>query len=187
MMLENFLERINRSSPYTLAESYLYDENVEVFKNAIKYKKYIELIKQDYPSALHIAIMGSGNWCYSLNPRKSFTSFHESSDIDVAIICPESFYRVWEDLRSFHRNNYYLIPHHEKDRLRRNGENVYSGFISPKWIPEKNTKSLFEYEVNINTYSNSDVGYRQVNMMYFKNTEEAVDYYVRGFTIAKKK
>lgn len=129
--------------------------------------------------------MGSGNWAYSLNPKKNFSLYSEQSDIDVVVICEKTFNRTWDALRTYHRTNYYLLSTPEKERLRRNGENVYSGFITPKWIPDKKAKLRFEYEVNTNKYSDENVQYREVNMMYFKNINEVIDYYVRGFSRAK--
>ena len=128
--------------------------------------------------------MGSGNWKFSLNPEKNFKVFDTKSDIDIAIICRSSFEKTWDELRGYHRQNFYLLSQTKKEQLRRNGENVYSGFVSPQWIPNKSDMKLI-HVVNKNKYSDAVVGFRNVNMMYFKNQNEALDYYVRGFRFAQ--
>jgi hypothetical protein len=185
MSIENFKQIITSIEPEDLAEECLYREYVYAIPSGGEYKSYIDAISADYSEAEHIAIMGSGNCGFSLNPKRKFREFCIESDIDVVIVCGDTFHKTWEELRSFHRENYYLLNYRQQSQVKRNGENVYSGFITPKWISNRASPARFEYEVNTNKYSNDAVGYRDVNMMYFKNTKEAVDYYVRGFRLAK--
>ncbi|SCG55644.1 hypothetical protein [Micromonospora halophytica] len=46
-----------------------------------------------------VQLVGSARLGYSLNPKKNFRRFHESSDLDVAIISPELFDQAWGELR----------------------------------------------------------------------------------------
>ena len=185
MTLEQFLTLVRSVDPIDLVVESLHRDFVHAIPNESTYRDFVDKIRLDYPSSERIAIMGSGNWKFSLNPRKNFSEYHAKSDIDVAIICRESFEKTWEELRTYHRKNFYLLPNDQKEVLKRNGENVYSGFVSPKWIPGKSNVK-FEYTLNTNNYSNDTIGFRSVTMMYFKNQDEAVDYYIRGFLLAKK-
>lgn len=185
MTLEEFLALVKSADPVALATECLHRDFVHAILDEAKYQAFLDKVRSDYPSADRIAIMGSGNWKFSLNPEKKFSEFHSQSDIDVAIICRASYEQTWEELRAYHRKNFYLLPFAKREALRRNGENVYSGFISPKWIPEKSDEK-FRYNLNRNKYSDGVIGFRTVNMMYFKNQEEALDYYVRGFWLAQK-
>lgn len=185
MNIDSFKRVISVAEPEDLVEECLSRNFTHVIPVESDYRSYLGLISSDYRYAEHIAIMGSGNWGYSLNPEKSLRPFGKDSDIDVVIICNESFCETWKELRDYHRKNYYLLSQHQRMKLKRNGENVYSGFISPKWILDKKSRLRYCYEVNSNKYSNKYVGYRTVNMMYFKNRVEAIDYYVRGFRLAK--
>lgn len=171
--------------PQDIVEEFLYREFVHAIPVKDDYETYLGEVEADYPNAELIAVMGSGNWCFSLNPDKNFRRFSEQSDIDLVIICEKKFHETWEELRKYHRNNYYLLDKYKKSKLKRNGENVYSGFISPRWIFDKASSVRFDYEIRTNKYSNKIVGYRKVNMMYFKNTTEAIDYYARGFRLAR--
>lgn len=186
MTLEEFLALVKSANPSNLAAESLHRNFVHAIPDESMYKSFLDGVRLDYPSSEHIAIMGSGNWKFSLNPKKNFSEFHNKSDIDIVIICRASFEAVWDELRKYHRQNYYLLPCGARAELKRNGENVYSGFISPKWIPGKSIAN-FICTLNSNKYSNEIVGYRSVNMMYFKNTDEALDYYVRGFLLAQQK
>lgn len=185
MSIDNFKRIILALDPEDLVEECLFRKFTHVIPQETDYSDYIGLISSDYSCAEHIAIMGSGNWGYSLNPVKSLQPFGEESDIDVVIICYQSFLETWNELRLYHRNNYYLLSSDQKARLKRNGENVYSGFVSPKWIANRKSPVRYAYDINSNKYANAFVKYRSVNMMYFKNEVEAIDYYVRGFRLAK--
>lgn len=184
---EEFKNQLSSTSPLELAEKWINNDTIHAFSNAKEYVDYLELILNDYPESEKAVITGSGNWCYSLNPKKNFSKFHKGSDIDVSIVSEEYFSKTWEELRLYHRENYYLIGKSRKDDLNRNGQNVYSGFVTPKWIPNKKSKTRFQYEINVDKYSNKHVDYRAVNMMFFKNNEEMADYYIRGIRIAQSR
>jgi hypothetical protein len=186
MTLEDFLELVKSTNPIDLATESLHRNFVHAIPDDAMYKAFLDGVRGDHPMSEHIAIMGSGNWKFSLNPDKNFSEYNIHSDIDVAIVCRASFEQTWEELRAYHRKNFYLLPFSSKCQLKRNGENVYSGFVSPKWIPGKSL-AKFVYSLNRNKYSNEIVGFRSVNMMYFKNQDEALDYYVRGFLLAQKR
>lgn len=186
MELESFLELVKSANPVDLAAEFLHRGSVHAIPDESLYGSFLDEVRVDYPSSERIAIMGSGNWKFSLNPKKNFSEFHDKSDIDIVIICRASFEQAWEELRKYHRQNFYRLTKEGKAQLKRTGENVYSGFLSPKWIPGKSTVH-FIYEINSNKYSNKIIGYRNVNMMYYKNLDEALDYYVRGFRIAQFK
>lgn len=185
MTVEQFKLLISSGEPEDIVKECLYRNFVHAIPTITEYRSYLDIVAADYPNAEHIAIMGSGNWCFSLNPEKKFRHFCAESDIDIVIVCKDSFDKTWDELRDYHRSNYYLLSFHDRERLKRNGENVYAGFITPKWILDRRSSIRFTYELNINKYSNEYVKYRKVNMMYFKNTTEAIDYYVRGFRIAR--
>lgn len=186
MKLEKFLAVIRSVPPHEIVKECLERPFVHAIPVEAAYAEYIGLIRQDYPKATHVAIMGSGNWKYSLNPINNLSEFHSGSDIDVSIVCADSFNATWEEMRDYHRKNYYFLSEKERRDLKRKGENVYSGFITPKWLIGS-SKLRLAYYLNTNKYSNKQVGFRTVNMMYFKNKDEVVDYYVRGFQLASRK
>jgi hypothetical protein len=139
MTLEEFLALVKSINPIEIAEECLYRNFVHAIPDESAYKSFLSGVKADYPLSDHIAVMGSGNWKFSLNPFKQFSEYHIKSDIDIAIICRASFEQVWEELRTYHRKNFYSLSKYSKTELKRHGEDVYSGFISPKSIPGKSS------------------------------------------------
>ncbi|MGN8345260.1 hypothetical protein ACLEJQ_16835 [Pseudomonas sp. SMV71] len=186
MNLDDFKKFIKSQAPKIIAEELILKKSIHAFKSEADYSNYLNIIRQDHQGAYLIAIVGSANWKFSLNPDKNLSEYHIKSDIDVAIICAEHYLQTWDELRLFHRDQYYSLGQDARHSLRRNGENVYSGFVSPKWVPSLKSKLRQRHEKLTNKYSNASVGYRAVNMMYFRNMDETIDYYVRGIRAAKK-
>lgn len=187
MTLDDFLVLVKSANPLELAEESLHRNFVHAIPEEATYSSYLDQVRGDYPLADCIAIMGSGNWKFSLNPKNNFSEYHIKSDIDIAVVCRTSFEQTWAELRIYHRTKFYSLSHEKRSQLKRSGENVYAGFVSPKWIPDKQSGTRYKYMINTNKYSNADVGFRVVNLMYFKNIEETLDYYVRGFLHAQQR
>ncbi|MEZ9398552.1 hypothetical protein AB4393_03725 [Vibrio splendidus] len=185
MSLITLKRKIKNDAPVDLAFEWFVEKDVCALASEQDYQTFIDQISADYPNATDIAIMGSGNWGYSLSPKKRFRPFGSHSDIDVAIISSTDFNDIWDEIRDYHRCNFYTQPQSARERLLRNGQNVYSGFVTPKWNPNKASKLRFEYEVNTNKYSSKLVGFKTVNMMFFKTLDEVLDYYIRGIRLAK--
>jgi hypothetical protein len=104
----------------------------------------------------------------------------------VAVVSADLYQLHWDEMRRQHRDRFYLLSRDVRGQLRRNGENVYCGFITPTWIPHWDPMARLEYMKALNALSDESVGYRKVKMMFFKNIIETVDYYSRGFTNAKR-
>jgi hypothetical protein len=189
MTCDEFKELIRTSSPSTLAGDFLVAAETAVFGDLHEYASFKDRVTVSLGKVEFVAIVGSGNWRYSLNPDKNFRSFSRQSDIDVAVVSSDRFHSIWEDMRRMHRQHYYGLSQQERERLKRNGENVYSGFISPLWVPDRTVRrpQHFQHKRLLNMLSDASVGHRDVKMLFFKSTEEAVDYYARGFVIAKRK
>lgn len=143
-----------------------------------EYKAHIQEVLGGDIDAVFIA--GSGNWGFSLNPKKQYRTFCDASDIDLCIVSRALFDEIWSEIRIFHRKNFYRISHSSRNALRRNGENVYSGFVSPLWIEDKSHRMRNDFELKLNAASSRHVGFKSVNAFVFKNYDEAVDYYKRG-------
>src|SRR5690349_9620535 len=46
-----------------------------------------------------IQLVGSARLGYSINPKKNFRKFNATSDLDIAVVSPELFEKVWTELR----------------------------------------------------------------------------------------
>jgi hypothetical protein len=185
MTLAELQARIRTGTPDDLAMEFLDASDLAAFATPADYTRFVDRVKERFPDAQSAYVVGSGNWSFSLNPDKLFQSFHAKSDIDVAVLSPTLFQYFWDEMRRQHRQRFYLMSHDMRLQLRRNGENVYCGFITPLWIPNWEPSDRFEYNKKLNALSDVSVGFRKVKMMFFKNTIEMVDYYSRGFSVAK--
>lgn len=186
MTQQEFFEQVRSESPNALAREYLNSQAPHIFSNQASYEVFRARAGTLLKEVVSVAVVGSGNWRYSLNPEKAFREFGDHSDVDVAVISPIHFHKLWEEMRRNHRQHYYALSHFGKERLRRNSQNVYSGFISPEWIPNRDPLLQYRYKQVLNNLSDSSVRFLKVKMLFFKNFDEAVDYYARGFWIAKR-
>lgn len=186
MDVKQFLDFIRSQSPIDIAERLIMKKSIHALDSEDEYEKYRQIVRNDHPNAYHIAVVGSANWKFSLAPQKNLREFHHKSDIDIAIICADSFLHTWDALRKHHRDHYYSLTQDGRNGLKRNGENVYCGFVTPKWVPSLQSSIRQQHEKRTNAYSTKDVKFKTVNMMYFRNMDETIDYYVRGVRAAAR-
>jgi hypothetical protein len=137
MSRDEFFRRIRSSSAEVLAREFFHSETAHIFSDEAAYSAFREKVSTSIPNVESVAVVGSGNWQYSLNPEKAFREFGAHSDVDVAVISCSQFHSLWEEMRQNHRRHFYALAYSHRERLRRNSENVYCGFISPDWIPKR--------------------------------------------------
>lgn len=185
--LESFKGEIRETDPRELVERWLTEGDACAFSTSTELGEFATKIERDYPRADRVVIAGTSNWQFSLNPKKGFAEFHKRSDIDVALISPIDFEETWVALRDLHRKKWYSWGRDVRETVLRTGQNVYCGFITPKQIPDRANNYRFEFLQKCNSYSTSLVGYREVNLMFFKSNDDVIDYYIRGVRLARSK
>ncbi|WP_156929251.1 hypothetical protein [Marichromatium purpuratum] len=184
---DEFISVVRGTPALELVEAWLDNPLPYAFADTPARDRFFSKIQADWPEISMIQCAGTANWKYSLNPNKDFRQFCQQSDIDVISISQELFESTWDRMRSIHRSRWYELPSGKRRSLRRNGENVYSGFACPKWIPSMKDTLRFKFVTSLDRYSISEVGFRDVNMYFFKSIDEAADYYRRGVENAKRK
>lgn len=188
MTLEQLKGRIISTEPSILAHELMEKRVVAALANEATYTEFRLQVRRELSECESVCVVGSGNWGYSLNPEKLWRPFGTTSDVDVAVISRPLYFSTWAIIRQAHRKQWYALSYDERENLRRNGQNIYCGFVSPLWIPVWwRHKARYRFKSILNKLSGSDVGYRQVNIMYFRNMTEAVDYYQRGFSLARRR
>lgn len=183
---EEFLSLVKSDSPAKLARTFLLADQVAAFADVPLYAQFKQRVAATFGKTEQVHLAGSGNWGYSLHPEKSFKAFDKSSDLDIAVISNEQFNILWSEMRRCHRQRWHLLPEREQSNLRRNAENVYAGFISPLWLPDHRSTKRLEFRRHFNRLSDADIGFRPVKAFFFKNLDEAVAYYERGFAKARR-
>lgn len=185
MQRTHFLELVRTKQPHALADEFLRSAMVAAFSSEERYDQFKAEVTAHILNAEQVVVAGTANWTFSLSPDKNFKRYNSQSDVDTVVISEDHFMQTWEQLRVFHRQRYTYLSEDSRRRLRRNGENVYAGFVSPLWIPDNRNRFRWDHQRALNRLSNEAVGYRRVTMFFFRNWTEAVDYYKRGFQIAK--
>ena len=187
MLLDEFLEAIRAKDARTLADDFLRSGTVAAFPTTDRYEEFKKAVQVHYARAEYVAVVGTANWTYSLNPHKNFKPYDAASDVDTVLISSRDFTETWNTLRAYHRRHFYGMSQANKDRICRNGQNVYAGFVSPLWIPDVGNTFRFAHQQALNVLSDRKVNFKTVTMLFFRDWTEAVDYYTRGFRIAKGK
>jgi hypothetical protein len=173
-------KRLQTERAERILEELLSSDTVVALENRVTYEEFKNKVRALYPRAEQINIVGSGCWGFSLNPTKGYRAFCEDSDIDVAVMSEEDFLFCWEALREYHRAFFYRLDSYSRSRLRRHGEDVYSGFISVTWIPDVYHPLRRDFIRKANLLRDATVKYREVRILIFRNKIEAIDYYKRG-------
>lgn len=184
MELLEFKKILLEKDPEQIVCGFLESKTIAAFQED-QYKNFCEEITCSFEKVESVRIMGSGNYKFSLNPDNIYREFNERSDIDTVIISSHEFQRNWEELRKYNRSKWYTLGKNQKEKLMRNGQNIYSGFVSPLWIPDKSNRLRFKF---IRTRNRLSIQFdsREVNMLFFKNYEEVIDYYKRSVMSAKR-
>lgn len=184
--LHEFKKDLVTSEPFLLAEKWIQTAKPHAFVDMDTYGSFTQIIKSDWPESELIQVAGSGNWRYSLNPKNPFREFNSKSDIDVIVISSKYFNDTWQELRQLHRRRWYQWGASTRSQVMRTGQNIYCGFMTPKYIPDTSNRKRFDFLKKCNTYSTSLVDYREVNLMFFKSIEDTIDYYIRSIRLAQR-
>jgi len=184
--LAEFKHTLASGDPVNLARQFVFAAQVHALPSAAAYEAFRQKVFAKLPAAEFVSIVGSGNWRYSLNPDKMLAEYHQRSDIDVAVVSCALYQETWDEMRRIHRDRWYALDQSARSRLVRNGQNVYSGFACPVWIPQTGHPKVYAFKSMLNKLSGPEIGFREVKMLYFKNEVEMIDYYRRGFTEVKR-
>lgn len=180
MTPQEMRDRVAAVGVETTVDELLNVQTVVACKTEQDYATFRACVQAAYPNGNDIFIAGSGNWGFSLKPQNNLRQFGSHSDIDVGVVHEHWFHLTWEELRKYHRQFFYKMTKSAQADVRRKGEDVYSGFVSPRWIPEKGHNFRFAHTKVLNALTSHLVGFRPVKMLFFKNRIEAIDYYKRG-------
>jgi hypothetical protein len=185
MTQAQFISRVKNDEPTVLVDEWLSGTRVPACRTVQDYDQFKTEVRSRFPRCTDVYIVGSSNWGYSLNPNKAFRAFGPHSDVDVAAVSDNHFHEAWDSLRDFHRRRFYTLTFEKRTSLRRNGENVYSGFISPEWIPEFGHSLRYAFLSALQALSTPLIGSKPVRMYFFRSYVEIVDYYKRGVIAAR--
>jgi hypothetical protein len=122
--------------PDAFVSQYLFESVPQIFRgslpNWVEWKQQLsDLIEVD---SRDIVLTGSAAIGFSLNPKKGFKAFDDSSDIDCGIISPYHFEQAWRYLRK-QRVVWMSLPRSTKSAIHdHRTRHVFSGAIATDWM-----------------------------------------------------
>lgn len=85
-----------------------------------------------------VLVVGSAKLGFSIAPKKRYREFHDESDIDVVLVSPLLFDKVWEAVFNYWKSGSYWERHQKfKDYL-------FRGWIRPDLLPPSRMFSIGE-------------------------------------------
>ena len=133
-----------------------------------------------------VALVGSSVYGFSLSPReeKSFSEFHEKSDLDLVIISAEIFDAVWNELLdAYYRGHRWILQRHSSEIFRRFALLISEGSYKTSLLRER-AKILngISKEVYVKTGS-----FRTLKYRIYQSREAAIEYHTSGLMKMKRR
>ncbi|MBP1472993.1 hypothetical protein J7I44_01695 [Frateuria sp. MAH-13] len=85
-----------------------------------------------------VYIVGSAKLGFSPKPGQYFKPFSDQSDVDIAIVCPDLFSRIWHEVSEMERAHEYFDFEKFKHYL-------FMGWIRPDKMPSKSYETCREW------------------------------------------
>lgn len=106
-MLQKFKTDLPNLSSLQMIRKYILNGDCHVLDNDQHFRlkeEICEHLKVDFSSVI---LVGSGKLGFSIKPDKRFQSFGDDSDIDVAVVSPNLFEKVWEEVHLYKKGGAY--------------------------------------------------------------------------------
>lgn len=166
-----------------LVSKWLVERTPHIFENDnleyIKWKE--ELSRRLNIDSKAIIFTGSSSCGFSLNPRKNYREFSETSDIDLALISNHHFDIAWRTLRNIGTKIFDLTPKQKNSYYDHINRLIYWGTIATdkilELLPFGNEWSIQLMELSQLPPANG----RVINIRIYKDFESLRAYQVTNF------
>ncbi|WP_299602595.1 hypothetical protein [uncultured Tateyamaria sp.] len=133
-----------------------------------------------------VALVGSTIYGFSMSPKgeKTFSAFHDESDLDLVIVSETLFRSVWNELvEAYHRGYRWVMTRHADEIFRKFALLVNDGNYKTN-VLRKRVKLLdgISKQVYLRTGSSRPLKYR-----IYESQEAAVAYHASGLAKIKRK
>lgn len=164
-------------------EAYVFSLGQDQPAASRSYDKFKERVSSHFDVSRHnVCLIGSGKTGYSLAPQKNFKLYNSESDIDVVIVSPHRFDRLW--------NLYVRLHYFEAGFKSKTVQyDVFRQFVSFKQLPETNAELLsiekqlgpLRRELEREFYISSEINFR-----IYHNWEAVELYHIHGIQKIKR-
>ncbi|MBV9706009.1 MAG: hypothetical protein JO125_01220 [Chloroflexi bacterium] len=109
------------------------------FDNDRYFDLKVQVADQFYIHPSEVLVVGSARMGFSVAPTKRYQPFHNSSDIDVAIVSPSLFDKVWQQALECKESSGYFWDVEESVKFK---DYLFRGWIRPDKLPSADSFPL---------------------------------------------
>jgi len=106
-MLKEFKTDLNGLSSLQMIRKYILNGACHVLDHDQHFRLKEEICEHFKVEFNSVVLVGSGKLGFSIKPAKRFQSFGDDSDIDVAVVSPQLFEKVWEEAYLYKKGGAY--------------------------------------------------------------------------------
>jgi hypothetical protein len=136
MQIESFRADLIRLTSSEMYNRYVLTGSCAALQDSVVHAIRSSVSSQFSVDYTGVIIVGSSNLGFSIKQRKRYVPFGEDSDIDVAIVCPNLFERVWHEVFLYEKSGAYWNC---KGGFRKY---LSKGWIRPDLLPASNIFSF---------------------------------------------
>lgn len=138
MDIEVFKQDLKKHSSELLVRSHVLSGDTHVL-GGVEYVQLREDVANHFNiDTFQVFMVGSGKMGFSIKPTRRFGIFNDQSDIDLAIISPDLFERVWQSAYK------YKISGADWPKQKSFFEYLINGWIRPDKFPSSEIDPFFE-------------------------------------------
>ena len=130
--MDRFKDDLNSLADSMMVQKYITYGDCHILSDDTYFKLKSEIANKFGIHPTEVVIVGSGKLGFSIAPNKRFLPFGDNSDIDIAIISPTLFDRIWIDVFDYWKEISYW-PGEREFR-----EYLFRGWIRPDKLPPAN-------------------------------------------------
>lgn len=134
MGVESFKKELSEHESDLIVRSSIFAGETFAMSN-LKYTQLRDAVAKKFGiDPLHIYMVGSAKLGFSIKPKRRYGEFNDESDIDLAIISPELFQKVWQTAYLYTKTGVFW---HSKA--------AFFSYLSEGWIrPDKFPRTEFD-------------------------------------------
>ena len=131
--IETFKADLGRLGPERVVRKYSLSTQPYAISPDVYFELQVAVAERFEIHPSEVTIVGSGQLGFSIAPQKRFRHFGNNSDIDLAIVSPPLFERVWKLANEYWRANRWWPEIGEFRKY------LFRGWIRPDKMPPKNS------------------------------------------------
>jgi len=106
-MLEDFKTDLKNLTSLQMIRKYILDGACHVLNHDQHFRLKEEICEHFEVDFGCVILVGSGKLGFSIKPERRFQSFGEDSDIDIAVVSPQLFQKVWMEAYLYKKGGAY--------------------------------------------------------------------------------